>query len=54
MSKQEQSDQSKTSQQKAPYQKPDFRYESVFETSALHCGKVQSTQGQCHSNRKIS
>ena len=40
--------------EKAPYQKPAFRYESVFETSALRCGKVQSTQSQCRSNRKSS
>ena len=39
---------------KAPYAKPAFRHESVFETSALSCGKVQSTQAGCHSNRKIS
>ena len=39
---------------KTPYQKPAFRYESVFETSALSCGKVQSTQSGCHFNRKVS
>jgi hypothetical protein len=39
---------------KTPYQKPAFRHESVFETSALSCGKVQSTQSGCHQNRKIS
>ncbi len=37
-----------------PYQKPAVRYEQVFETSALICGKVQTTQRQCHSNRKNS
>jgi hypothetical protein len=37
-----------------PYQKPAVRYERVFETSALHCGKVQTTQADCHSNRKTS
>ncbi len=36
------------------YQKPAFRHERVFETMALSCGKVQSTQGQCHFNRKNS
>jgi hypothetical protein len=30
-----------------PYQKPAFRFERVFETMALTCGKVQSTQFQC-------
>jgi hypothetical protein len=37
-----------------PYEKPAFRYERVFETRALSCGKVQTTQGSCHSNRKNS
>jgi hypothetical protein len=36
------------------YLKPAFRYEKVFETMALACGKISSTQGSCHSNRKIS
>jgi len=36
------------------YSKPAFRHERVFETMALSCGKVQSTQGQCHFNRKNS
>lgn len=39
---------------KMSYQKPAFRHESVFETSALTCGKVQNTQGTCHGNRKNS
>ena len=39
---------------KKPYVKPAFRYERVFETSALSCGKVQTTQSGCHSNRKNS
>jgi len=37
-----------------PYEKPAFRHERVFETMALSCGKMQGTQGQCHSNRKNS
>ena len=37
-----------------PYAKPAFRHEHLFETGALSCGKVQSTQGSCHSNRKTS
>lgn len=36
------------------YQKPAVRYEKVFETSALSCGKMQSTQGNCRSSRKTS
>jgi hypothetical protein len=32
---------------KLPYEKPSFRCEKVFVTSALGCGKVDQTQGQC-------
>lgn len=39
---------------KKPYQKPSFRYEKVFETIALSCGKVHPTQFQCRFNRKNS
>jgi len=39
---------------KKPYRKPAVRHERVFETQALSCGKVQTTQGSCHSNRKNS
>ncbi len=42
------------SSSKKPYQKPSFRHEKIFETMALTCGKVQSTQGSCHQNRKNS
>jgi len=37
-----------------PYQKPSVRYERVFETSALVCGKIQTTQSACRLNRKNS
>ena len=37
-----------------PYVKPAYQREDVFETMALSCGKVQSTQGQCKGNRKNS
>lgn len=37
-----------------PYQKPAVRFERVFETSALSCGKVQTTQRGCHQQRKVS
>ncbi len=37
---------------KKPYQKPAFRYEQVFETMALACGKVNATQSQCRFNQK--
>ena len=39
---------------KKPYVKPEVRHERVFETMALACGKVQTTQGSCHHNRKNS
>ncbi len=32
----------------------EFRFERVFETRALTCGKVQQTQGSCAHNRKSS
>jgi hypothetical protein len=37
-----------------PYQKPAVRYEQVFETSALTCGKIHGRTGPCHSNPKNS
>lgn len=37
-----------------PYRKPAVRYERVFETSAITCGKVQTSQSSCHQNRKLS
>jgi len=39
---------------KAPYVKPSFEYERVFETMALACGKVSPVQAQCKFNRKNS
>ncbi|HZD49521.1 MAG TPA: hypothetical protein VE178_12335 [Silvibacterium sp.] len=39
---------------KKPYHKPAFRFERVFETRALACGKVSTTQGQCAHNTKSS
>lgn len=36
------------------YHKPEFRYERVFETRALACGKISTTQGQCAHNTKNS
>lgn len=38
---------------KKPYHKPAFRFERVFETRALQCGKV-ATQGQCQLSVKTS
>ncbi len=39
---------------KKPYVKPTVRHERVFETMALSCGKVQSSQGSCRFNRRAS
>ena len=38
---------------KKPYQKPAFRYERVFETLALACGKTVMS-GTCHDQNKKS
>ncbi len=37
-----------------PYVQPSFKHEQVFETMALACGKVQTTQAPCAHNRKNS
>jgi hypothetical protein len=37
--------------EKKPYEKPGFRYEQVFVTSALTCGKISATQGACSSSK---
>jgi len=39
---------------KRPYSKPDFKFERVFETMALSCGKISPVQAQCRFNRKNS
>lgn len=36
------------------YQKPAFRYERVFETLALSCGKIAGTSLNCNSSPKSS
>ena len=36
------------------YQAPSFRVERVFETTALSCGKLASTLGNCHQAPKSS
>jgi hypothetical protein len=40
--------------EKKLYQKPAFRYERVFETLALSCGKVGSSTVQCQLSKKTS
>ena len=41
-------------QTKKPYDKPAFRFERVFETQALSCGKIGGTSTQCKLSRKTS
>ena len=40
--------------ERRPDLKPAFRHESVFETMALACGKVNTTQNACRSRRNAS
>ena len=40
------SEQTRIGVTKKPYEKPSFRYEQVFVTTALSCGKT-ATQGTC-------
>jgi hypothetical protein len=40
--------------QKKPYRKPSYRFEQVFETMALSCGKISATQFQCRFHRRSS
>jgi hypothetical protein len=44
----------KTYTPKKPYEKPAFRYEKVFETSALSCGKTGILPLKCTLNIKNS
>ena len=37
---------------KKPYKAPSFRFESVFEVSALSCGKISHTEGNCNGLSK--
>jgi hypothetical protein len=39
---------------KRPYRKPAFRHERVFETQALTCGKIGTTQYACKHSPKLS
>ena len=39
---------------KKPYKTPSVRFESVFEVSALSCGKVSTTEGNCKVSMKAS
>jgi len=49
------SDNSRTPIAKKPYEKPSFRFEQVFVTTALTCGKVSpSPDSACNMNNKAS
>jgi hypothetical protein len=48
------SDSPHTPATKKPYEKPSFRYEKVFVTTALSCGKMNSTQLSCTHNLSAS
>jgi hypothetical protein len=39
---------------KKPYKTPTLRFESVFEVSALACGKLTTTQSGCKFSTKAS
>lgn len=41
-------------QTKKTYVKPAFRFERVFETQALTCGKVMGQSSQCNAFSKTS
>jgi len=44
-----------TAIEKKPYEKPGFRYEQAFVTTALSCGKmVNGTQAACMASSKAS
>jgi hypothetical protein len=52
--KDEQREAADSQNRKKPYTPPSFRFESVFEVSALACGKIFSSQGACFHSRKAS
>ena len=39
---------------KKPYIKPAFKFEQVFVTSALTCGKIDHTDFLCRTSRMVS
>lgn len=39
---------------KKPYMKPEFRFEQVFVTSALSCGKADHHSGACNRHPMVS
>ena len=47
------SEQQTVPEKKKPYEKPAFRHEQVFVTTALSCGKASSGRA-CAGNHKVS
>jgi len=47
-------DQGITQVEKKPYEKPSFRYEQVFVTTALSCGKVSNVNTNCIGHQSAS
>jgi hypothetical protein len=47
-------DQRTPAENKKPYEKPSFRFEQVFVTTALTCGKIDGTESSCKHNHKVS
>lgn len=43
-----------TTKKRKAYKKPAFQHERVFETMALSCGKMHSTQATCFFHRNAS
>jgi len=39
---------------KKPYEKPSFRHEQVFVTTALSCGKIGATDPNCIGRQSAS
>jgi hypothetical protein len=48
------SDNPRTTATKKPYEKPSFRYEQVFVTSALTCGKISGFSQNCAGSVRTS
>jgi len=47
------SEATKSAMPKRPYERPSFRFEQVFVTTALSCGKVNpAVQGSCTGSTK--
>jgi hypothetical protein len=47
-------DNPRTPDTRQPYEKPSFRYEKVFVTTALTCGKIGASSTACVGSPKVS